>query len=156
MTIQRRTLLKATAGAAVVASPLAFLFRRDARADGGPLLADPARVLDLAPGLRYSIVDRTFEPMSDGWKVPGRPDGMACFAGPDDTWILMRNHELERSRYDAGYDGFPSEAYDAQAVGGVTRVVLHKKSLERLSSNRVLTGTLRNCSFRRSNCVGCR
>lgn len=83
--------------------------------------------------------------MSDGLKVPGRPDGMACFTGPDDTWILMRNHELERSRYDAGYDGSPSEAYDAQAVGGVTRVVLRKKSLERVASNRVLTGTLRNC-----------
>ena len=146
MTIQRRTLLKAAGGAAVLASPLAFLFRRDAKADGGPLVADPARVLDLAPGLRYSIIDRTFEPMSDGLKVPGRPDGMGCFAGPDDTLILMRNHELERSRYDAGYDGSPGEAYDGQAVGGVTRVVLRKKSLERLASNRVLTGTLRNCS----------
>jgi secreted PhoX family phosphatase len=145
MTIQRRTVLKAAAGVAVVASPLAFLLRRDARADGGPLVPDPARVLDLAPGLRYSIIDRTFDPMSDGLKVPGRPDGMACFPGPNSTLILMRNHELERSQYDSGYDVAPAEAFDKLATGGVTRLVLRQKTLERVSSNRVLAGTIRNC-----------
>jgi secreted PhoX family phosphatase len=146
MAISRRSALQAAAGTALVATPLAFLFRREARADGRPLVPDPARVLDLAPGLRYTILERTFDPMSDGLKVPGRPDGMACFAGAGDSLVLMRNHELERSRYDAGYDTSPSEAYDPQAVGGVTRLVLRKRSLERLSSNRVLAGTLRNCS----------
>jgi uncharacterized protein len=146
MAISRRDILKAAGGAAVVATPLAFLFRHDARADGGPLIPDPARVLDLAPGLRYSIIDRTFDPMNDGLKVPGRPDGMACFAAPNGTLILMRNHELERSRYDSGYDVAPVEAFDPLAAGGVTRIVLRQNSLERLSSNRVLAGTIRNCS----------
>lgn len=146
MTLQRRTVLRAAAGVAVAASPLALLFRRDARADGGPLVPDPARVLDLPPGFRYTIVDRAFDAMSDGMKVPGRPDGMACFAGPDGTWILMRNHELDRSGWDAGYDQAPPEAFDAKAKGGVTRVVLRKRTLERISSNFVLCGTLRNCS----------
>jgi secreted PhoX family phosphatase len=146
MTLQRRTVLKAAIGAAVVASPLAFLFRREALADRGPLLRDPARVLDLPPGFRYRILQRTFEPMSDGFKVPGRPDGMACFAGPDRTLILMRNHELDKSLWEAGYDSPPPESFDAKAGGGVTRLVLDAKTLDPISSNRVLAGTLRNCA----------
>jgi secreted PhoX family phosphatase len=142
----RRTMLKAAAGAAVVASPLAFLFRREARADGGPLIADPARVLDLAPGFRYTILQRIFEPMTDGFKVPGRPDGMACFPGPNATLTLMRNHELDRGFWEAGYDAAPPESFDAKAGGGVTRVVLDAKTHDVVSSNRVLAGTLRNCA----------
>lgn len=145
MRFQRRAVLKAAAGAAVVASPLAFLFRRDARADGGPLVADPARVLDLPPGFRYVILQRAFEPMSDGTRVPGRPDGMACFAGAPGTLTLMRNHELDEGLWDSGLDESPPEAFDARAGGGVTRVVLKETTLEVVSSNRVLAGTLRNC-----------
>lgn len=146
MVFSRRTVLKAAAGAAVTASPFAFLFRRDARADGGPLVSDPARVLDLAPGFRYTILQRAFDPMTDGFRVPGRPDGMACFAGPNGTLTLMRNHELDKGFWDAGYDAAPLESFDAKAGGGVTRVVLDDKTLDVVSSNRVLAGTLRNCA----------
>ena len=146
MAIERRSVLKAAAAAAVVASPLAFLFRREARADGGPLVPDPARVLDLPPGFRYRILQRTFDPMSDGAMVPGRPDGMACFTGPGGELVLMRNHELDRGFLEAGYAVSPAEAYDPQAAGGVTRLVLHPQSLDPLFSNRVLAGTLRNCA----------
>lgn len=139
-------MLKAAAGAAVVATPLAFLFRRNALAGGGTLIPDPARVLDLPPGFRYTILQRQFEPMSDGLKVPARPDGMACFAGPGDTLTLMRNHELDKSLSDAGYDSPPPESFDRKAGGGVTRLVLNEKTLQPLSSNYVLTGTLRNCA----------
>lgn len=139
-------MIKAAAGAAVAMSPLAYLFRREAFADAGPLISDPARILDLPAGFRYTILQRTFDPMSDGYKVPGRPDGMACFAGPGDTLILMRNHELDRNRFDAGYDVSPPEAYDPAAMGGVTRLVLNRKTLGRISSNRVLAGTMRNCA----------
>jgi uncharacterized protein len=146
MPVERRTLLKAAAGAAVVASPLAFLLRRDARADGGPLVTDPARVLDLPRGFSYRILERAHDPMSDGRRVPARPDGMACFAGPGESLILMRNHELDRRGWEGGYDSPPPEAFDPRAAGGVTRLVLSAKSLERVSSNLVLSGTLRNCS----------
>jgi uncharacterized protein len=146
MALPRRTLLKAAAGAAVIGTPLAFLFRRDARADGGPLVADPARILDLPAGFRYAILQRTFDPMSDGLKVPGRPDGMACFPGPAGTLVLMRNHELDRGLFEAGYDTPPPESFDARASGGVTRLVIDERSHEVISSNRVLAGTLRNCS----------
>lgn len=146
MTVDRRTLLKAGAGAAVLASPFAFLLRRDARADGGPLVADPARVLDLPRGFSYRILERTFDTMSDGSKVPGRPDGMACFAGPNDTLILMRNHELDRRGWETSNDEAPPEAFDAKAAGGVTRLVVDAKTFGRISSNQVLSGTLRNCA----------
>ncbi len=147
VTVRRRTLIQVAAGAAVVGAPLAYLFRRrDARADGGPLVSDPARILDLPPGFRYSILQRTFDPMSDGLKVPGRPDGMGCFAGTPGTLVLMRNHELDRSFFEAGFDAPLSPSFDSRAAGGVTRVVLSDKTFEVISSNRVLAGTLRNCS----------
>ena len=146
VTMRRRSILKAAAGAAVVASPLAFLFRRSALAGGGTLVADPARVLDLPPGFRYAILQRQFEQMSDGYKVPARPDGMACFAGPGDTLTLMRNHELDKGWSDTGYASPPPESFDRKAGGGVTRLVLDQKTLQPLSSNYVLAGTLRNCA----------
>ena len=140
-------MLKAAAGAAVVVSPLAYLFqRRSEAADGGPLLPDPARLLDLPAHFRYTVLERARDRMSDGNGVPARPDGMACFQGPSDTLILMRNHELSGNLSDAGYDASPPEAYDPLAAGGVTRVVLDAKTLQRISSNRVLAGTLYNCA----------
>src|SRR5690606_38811762 len=38
------------------------------------------------------------------------------------------------------------EAYEAAAMGGVTRVVLDASSYQRISSNLVLVGTVRNCA----------
>jgi len=146
MAHRRRTLLKAAGAAALAASPLALLFRRTANADVGPLVADPARIVDLPRGFTYRVLERTFDPMSDGLRVPGRPDGMACFEGPQGTLILMRNHELDRNQTESGYDSPPEQAYDPKAAGGVTRLVLDARSLVRLSSNLVLTGTLRNCA----------
>jgi hypothetical protein len=66
--------------------------------------------------------------MSDGARVRPAPDGMAAFAGPNGTLVLMRNHELP--------EGF----------GGVSRLVLDAKTLQVLSSNDVLTGTSVNCA----------
>lgn len=75
------------------------------------------------------------------------PDGMACFAGPGNTWVLMRNHELD---YNLAVGAFrarlPPEMYDRHAAGGVTRVVIDASTGARVSSNLVLAGTLRNCA----------
>jgi hypothetical protein len=144
--VQRRTLLKAAGAAALAASPLAFVFRRTAQAEVGPLISDPARVLDLPRGFSYRVLERSFDPMSDGHRVPARPDGMWCFAGPAGTLILMRNHELERNPAESGYVSAPAATYDPKAFGGVTRLVLKASTLERVSSNQVLTGTMRNCA----------
>jgi hypothetical protein len=130
---------------------LAALGRRRARAAAyGALVPDPAGVLDLPEGFTYRIVERTGDPTSDGYRVPGAPDAMACFAGDPGTLILLRNHELtaadvERGPYLAG-QAPPPEAFDPPQLGGVTRVVVDALTGERLSSNLVLTGTVRNCA----------
>jgi secreted PhoX family phosphatase len=151
--IGRRRLLRAGAGAAL-ALPLASLLSRRARAETlGPLVSDPDGVLDLPEGFSYTIVETAGGDMDDGYRVPARPDGMECFAGPSGTIILMRNHELT-----PGSNGGPykpgqqpaAEAFDAASQGGVTRLVLDDSSFERISSNLVLVGTNRNCAGGRS------
>lgn len=143
--ISRRQLL--TAGTCLVSTALPYLLWHTRRLHGKPLglRSDPKGLLDLAPGLTYRVIDRAGEAMSDGFRVPAEPDGMACFSGPDGTLVLMRNHELDLDPARGAYDVAPEQAYDRATFGGVTRVVLSPHG-ERLSSNLVLAGTLRNCS----------
>lgn len=143
--MKRRTLLAAGGAAALL--PLSLLFKRSARPDSDVpgLVRDPARILDLPPDFRYRVLDRPFSPMSDGLRTPALPDGMGCFAGPGHTWILMRNHEVDRTAA-LGAGAPAKDAFDPRAYGGVTRLVVDRASLELVSSNLVLTGTMRNCS----------
>ena len=86
--------------------------------------------------------------MTDGYRVPGNPDGMACFPGTGGTLVLLRNHELttsSRGPYPAGTMP-PPEAYDPSVVGGVTRLVVDQTTFARVSSNLVLAGTAQNCA----------
>ncbi len=146
----RRAFLRA---AAAVPLPLALLHGRRAAAAAsplGPLRPDPRKILDLPEGFSYRILERALAPMDDGYRVPGRPDGMACFPGPGGTLVLMRNHELyprqaELGPYAAG-QAAPKEAYDPKGMGGVSRLVLRADTFERVSSNLVLAGTTRNCA----------
>ncbi len=148
--MKRRTLLKAGGAALVAISPLPLLFqqRKPAAAAGAnKLVADPAGILDLPAGFHYRVIERALEPMADGYRVPARPDGMACFAGPGGSVTLMRNHENDRNPSQGAYEsGAPRQAYDAKAYGGVSRLVVDPVKLERLTSNLVLTGTMRNCA----------
>lgn len=123
------------------------------RSDGdrGPrLLTDRDGLLDLPEGFSYRVLQRAGSTMSDGHRVPGRPDAMACFEGPDDTLVLMRNHELWELHLDMSpwRDGQApvEEAYDALAPGGVTRLVLDARTGELERSNLVLAGTYWNCA----------
>ena len=151
MQIKRRMFLRAGVAAVAASSlPVAFLFARRARAAGfGALVADPAGILDLPPGFSYRILERQGDPMSDGYRVPGSMDAMACFAGPNNTLILMRNHEVSTSAsagpYGSGQQP-PSQAYNPAMYGGVTRLVLNATTFNRISSNLVLVGTNRNCA----------
>lgn len=145
--MDRRTWLRVS-GATAAAAALPFLFqRRIGRAESSAgLVRDPRGILDLRRGLEYRVIERAFDPMTDGNRVPAAPDGMACFPGPKNSWILMRNHELDHNLALGAFRGSPAaEAYDARAAGGVTRVVIDAATGERLSSNLVLAGTLRNC-----------
>lgn len=148
MALPRRTVLKWTGAAIVAALPIPFVLARR-RTVPSTLRADKDGVLDLAPGLSYEVLSRAGQPMSDGYRVPGLPDGMACFSLGSERFALMRNHEIGRylgqGATPPGKDT-PPEAFDKSAHGAVTRVVIDSKSGKKLSENLVLTGTLRNCA----------
>lgn len=144
--IPRRTVLQ-LGGGTVIAASLGWLFQRDVAARPRTLVRDSVGLLDLPSGFSYRVIQRAFDRMSDGFRVPARADGMACFPGANGTWILMRNHELDYVETLGAYARpAPPQAYDANAFGAVTRVVLDPQTLEPLASNLVLTGTLRNCA----------
>ena len=126
----------------------------------GPLVADPARILDLPEGFSYVVLSRTGDFMSDGYRVPGAPDGMAAFAGASGQAIIVRNHELTPDRTFQGPYGVRNELfgridrgklYDAGKgqrphLGGTTTIVydLQKQSVVREFLS--LVGTSRNCA----------
>lgn len=126
----------------------------------GPLLADPKGLLDLPKGFRYQVISRSGDTMSDGLKVPGMPDGMACFPGRGGTVILVRNHELGvGSQGQSPFpgqsipDNFPRDySYDigetgeAPHIGGTSNIVYDPLRGEVLREFLSLTGTDRNCA----------
>ncbi|MFQ5512954.1 MAG: alkaline phosphatase PhoX [Myxococcota bacterium] len=128
--------------------------------DDPELVADPAGLLDLPPGFHHEVLSRTGDRMSDGLRVPGRPDGMGTFSGPGSRVLLVRNHELdlgdpEQSAF-AGHasplgDLDATQLYDAghgttPGPGGTTTLVYdptaQRAELQFLS----LAGTYRNCA----------
>jgi len=114
------------------------------------LVREPLGLLEIAEGFRVRVLQRAGERMSDGYRVPGRPDAMACFSGPDGAWVLMRNHELAPlhfaiSAFDSAHPS-PPEAYDSKGLGGVSRLVIDPKTLTVKHSNLVLAGTEINCA----------
>ncbi len=125
----------------------------------GPLVPDPAELLDLPQGFSYKIVSTAGEPMDDGLFVPGKADGMATFAGPGGLAILVRNHELlpyegpspfgESSSLPAGFDA--AKLYDAGRGksphrGGTSTLVYDTKKQEVVRQFMSLAGTARNCA----------
>ncbi len=126
----------------------------------GPLLKDPAGVLDLPKGFQYQVISKQGDMMDDGLKVPGAPDGMACFPGKGDQVILVRNHELGARSQAAGPfpgqkfpDGFEKDlSYDSgdqsnpPHVGGTSNIVYDLKEKKTVKEFLSLTGTDRNCA----------
>jgi secreted PhoX family phosphatase len=127
----------------------------------GPLLEDPKKILNLPKGFTYKVLSKLGDPMTDGYKTPGKPDGMAAFEGPDGEVILIRNHELSLSMADHGPfednsslpQGFKRpNCYDsgglgeAPMVGGTTTMVFDEEAGELVSDSISLLGTDRNCA----------
>lgn len=124
-----------------------------ALADDEPLFADARQMLQVPRGFSVKLIQKSGDRLSDGYRMPGKPDGMACFQGENGTIVLMRNHELppffqldaeEHTAYDANQA--PKYAYDRASAGGVSRLVLDPDTLEVIHSNMVLCGTERNCA----------
>lgn len=131
-----------------------------AAAGYGPLEPDPEGILDLPRGFSYDIISRVGEQMADGLLVPGKPDGMAAFPGPDGRTLLVRNHELQtdwvklspygrdnalltriaRDRvYDAGHGSTP-------CLGGTTTLVYDTRARRLEKQFLSLAGTEYNCA----------
>ncbi|WP_336981167.1 alkaline phosphatase PhoX [Altererythrobacter fulvus] len=151
----RRAFLRAT-GSAFVALVAANCMVRPGMAavlklaEGyGPLVPDPAGMLDLPAGFSYRVLSRLGDGMSDGGNVPDHGDGMGCFALPNGKIALVRNHELMP---DGDSGGEIARGYDRQdgtgpvLPGGTTTIVLDAATLEVESQFRSLGGTIRNCA----------
>ncbi len=125
----------------------------------GELVTDRKQRLDLPRGFSYQVVSEVGDTMDDGLVVPGAPDGMATFPGPDGLTILIRNHEQNpdvstgpfgnKNRLLGNIDS--TKLYDdgnnqTPGLGGTTTVVydtLGKKLVRQFMS---LAGTYRNCA----------
>mgnify|MGYP003577712147 CR=1 FL=1 len=64
------------------------------RVSFGPLVPDPAGVLDLPQGFSYRVLSSLGDRMDDGGTVPDHADGMGCFDLGGGKLALVRNHEL--------------------------------------------------------------
>lgn len=137
-----------------------FLSNKMREGGYGALIKDPNKIIDLPKGFSYVIISRAGERMADGFYVPGYPDGMASFPGPDGLTIIVRNHEI--------WPGLPASMgafgkrnqlfnklskdfiYDkgirsSRCLGGVTTLVYDTRSKKLKSQFLSLAGTLANC-----------
>ncbi len=121
----------------------------------GPLVPDPAGLLDLPQGFSYRIISEAGQSMDDGYSVPSNADGMGAFALDRDRTILVRNHELGPRRMDRGAfrstppaslpifdrvaDGMPSP-------GGTTTLIYNHRTGRTETQYLSLAGTMVNCA----------
>ncbi len=124
----------------------------------GPLIADPDGIIDLPEGFSYKVISRRGARMSDGFNVPGQPDGMAAFEGKDGRITLVRNHELGLGSSAWGpqphaksfpdrvpvYDGGTEE--EICYPGGTTHLIYNPETELVEKEYLSLVGTDRNCA----------
>ena len=92
--------------------------------------------------------------MSDGYLVPGKPDGMGAFVVNKKT-VLIRNHEL-RQYHGLRQSAFSSpkkqiqeldyKHYDAKSFGGTTTLEYDHTSRKVTREYLSLSGTIGNCA----------
>jgi secreted PhoX family phosphatase len=156
MSLDRRSVLKSGAAAAVAAGPFAGLVAEPATAFRPP---DPGRLVPI-PDLRDDVVRlhlprgfsyRSFHDtdsevpvvLDDDTVLPGRHDGMGAFRAPNGNVILVRNHEITNNPNTPAFG--PGTPYDAAAGAGTTTVEVTKfGEVEHAFTS--LNGTMFNCS----------
>ncbi|MCM1946232.1 PhoX family protein [Streptomyces sp. G2] len=111
----------------------------------GPLLPDPAGLLDLPAGFSYRVLSREGDRLRSGeGRVPSHCDGMSAFAGPYGGVRLVRNHE-NRPEARHAVPLVPGLVYDRGGKGGCT--VLGLDADGEVRSERVgIAGTAVNCA----------
>ena len=154
MSLDRRSVLKSTAAAAVAAGPFAGLVAAPAEARRPPNAADLVPIEDLRDGAVRLHLPRGFSYRSfhdtefpvvldDQTVLPGRHDGMGAFRGPDGNVILVRNHEVTNSPNALPFG--PGTPYDTGAGAGTTTIEVTKYG-EVENAFTSLNGTMFNCS----------
>ncbi|MEO3782249.1 alkaline phosphatase PhoX [Actinocorallia sp. B10E7] len=150
MSVSRRGFVAGGAVSIALAGSLDSVFMTAAgAAEGeaygyGPLVPDPAGILDLPRGFEYKMLSTEGDTMPDGNRVPGRADGMAVFPGRrHDDLRLVRNHEQTASGVKAV--ARPEWTYDPAAFGGTTTLHVDDKA-ELLGHYVSLAGTSTNCA----------
>ena len=124
------------------------------------LRADPKRILDLAPGLEYTVISKRGRRMSDGLHVPGAHDGMAAFPAKNGRTALLCNHELNfefdgESAFGEQYPTVPkymqSKVYDlgrkvSPGLAGTTTTIYNPATQRVERQFLSLAGTETSCS----------
>lgn len=122
----------------------------------GPLIPDPAGILELPRGFSYAILAKGgtgyvdgFTTYDDGQKLAGDADGMASFSIGGNRTVLVTNHELNTGEsvemVPQTFAGGPVPTYNPAATGGTSNIVLDR-------TNRVasiypsIAGTHNNCA----------
>ncbi|MDJ0728334.1 MAG: DUF839 domain-containing protein [Prochloraceae cyanobacterium] len=154
MSFSRRNFLTLAGGSAasvVIASPLKNLYAnlkagKTTSTEGfGKLVKDPQGILDLPAGFQYRAFSRTGDKMSDGSLVPKDHDGMAAFRGPDNTTIVVRNHEISPNQPNAAIAP-DNKKYDRLGRGGTTTLIINNQDRSLVKDYVSLAGTVRNCA----------
>ncbi|MFI8828516.1 alkaline phosphatase PhoX [Streptomyces sp. NPDC053431] len=152
MSATRRQILGATAGIAFTGA-LSELFAgtasaaplRGHHAGYGPLVPDPAGLLDLPAGFSYRVLSRQGDPLRSGeGLVPSNHDGMGAFAGRRGRTHLVRNHE-NRVTGKIGVPTVDGLTYDPAAKGGCTALTLDGRG-DVLDERVAVAGTAVNCA----------
>lgn len=150
-TTRRQVLARTGAVGAGIAftGALTELFAGSAAAQGkagyGPLVPDPAGLLDLPKGFRYKVLSREGGDLPSGeGKVPSNFDGMDAFRGKRGGTHLVRNHENRHN----GRTPVPTVkglTYDPMGKGGCTALALDRHN-NVLSERVAIAGTAVNCA----------
>ncbi|MFE4247983.1 alkaline phosphatase PhoX [Streptomyces sp. NPDC056910] len=150
---RRQVLARSGASVAAIAfaGSLSELFAGTAAAQSlgnkgyGPLVPDPAGLLDLPAGFRYKVLSREGDPLRSGeGKVPSNHDGMTALKGRHGQVHLVRNHE-NRVTAKIAVPTVEGLTYDPMGKGGCTTLTLdHRGNV--LSERVAIAGTAVNCA----------
>jgi uncharacterized protein len=149
----------ALGGGLLIAGPLSALAARTAEGRSRPGAARygelrPTPEIDsgvvylaLPAGFNYRLISHAGDPMSDGNPTPGIFDGMAAYAGPLGSTVLIRNHENRSRPGEIGVQVPAGMRYDPDpnVRGGNTKLVVSRDRRVR-ESFAVLGGTHTNCA----------
>jgi secreted PhoX family phosphatase len=113
----------------------------------GTLVPDPKGRLSLPPGFHYRELSPEGGKLTNGDIVPMMHDGMAAFAGPNGTTILVRNHEVEAEHLSLpGMKPVPDRnPYATDLFGGTTAIVVGPDR-EEIRSYVTSSGQVSNCA----------